>query len=70
MSTECYTIFWQIEFKFEKIRAARLAQQFGAAFNPGPDPGDLGLSLMSGSLNGARFSLSLCLCLSLCAPHE
>ncbi|CAD7676900.1 unnamed protein product [Nyctereutes procyonoides] len=35
------------------------------AFYPGCDPGDLGLSPMSGSLHGACFSLCLCLCLSL-----
>ncbi|CAD7690528.1 unnamed protein product [Nyctereutes procyonoides] len=35
------------------------------AFGPGRDPGDPGLSPMSGSLCGASFSLCLCLCLSL-----
>ena len=44
--------------------AARVAQQFSAAFSPGPEPGDLGSSPTSGSLNGASFSLCLFLCLS------
>ena len=35
------------------------------AFGPGPDPGDLGSSPASGSLDGACFSLCPCLCLSL-----
>ena len=47
------------------FRAAWVAQQFSAAFNPGRDPGDLGSSPASGSLHGACFSLYLCLCLSL-----
>ena len=47
-------------------RAAQVAQQF--SFGPGPDPGDLGSSPMSGSPHGACFSLCLCLyplCVSL-----
>ena len=38
------------------------------AFGPGQDPGDPGLSPVSGSLHGACFSFCLCLCLSL--SHE
>ena len=44
--------------------AALVAQQFSAAFSPGPDPGDLGSSPTSGFLHGACFSL--CLSLSVC----
>ena len=51
-------------------RTAQVAQWFGAAFSPGPDPGDRGSSPTSGSLHGACFSLCLCLCLSLCVSHE
>ena len=47
------------------FRAARVAQQFSAAFSPGCDPGDPGSSPTSGSLHGAHFSLCLCLCLIL-----
>ena len=39
-----------------------MAQQFGAAFSPGRDPGDPGWSAMSGSLQRA--------CFSLCLSHE
>ena len=46
-------------------RTALVAQRFSAAHSPGPDPGDPGLSPMSGSLHEACFSLCLCLCLSL-----
>ncbi|CAD7692259.1 unnamed protein product [Nyctereutes procyonoides] len=46
--------------------AAPVAQRFSAPCSPGRDPGDPGLSPMSGSLHGACFSLCLCLCLSLC----
>ena len=46
-------------------RAAWVAQRFGAAFGPGPDPGDPGSSPMSGFLHGACVSLFLCLCFSL-----
>ena len=49
----------------KRVRAARVAQRFSAAFSPGRDPGDSGLSPTSGSLHGACFSLCLCLCLSL-----
>ena len=45
--------------------AALVVQWFSAAFSPGPNPGDLGSSPMSGSLHGACFSLYRCLCLSL-----
>ncbi|CAD7688452.1 unnamed protein product [Nyctereutes procyonoides] len=45
-----------------KSRAAWVAQQFSAAFGPGPVPGDLGSGPMLGSLHGACFSLCLCLC--------
>ena len=45
--------------------AAQVAQRFSAAFSPGRDPGDRGLSPTSGSLHGACFSLCLCLRLSL-----
>ena len=38
-------------------RAARVAQQFSAAFNPGLDPRVQGLSPTSGSLHGVCFSL-------------
>ena len=48
-----------------ECRAARVAQRFSAAFSPGRDPGDPGLSPMMGSPCGACFSLCLCLCLSL-----
>ena len=51
-------------------RAAQVAQRFCAAFSPGCDPGDLGLSPVSGSLHGACFSLCLCLCFSLSVYHE
>ena len=53
---------------FENLltRAAQVAQWYGIGFGPEPDPGDLGLSPMSGSLRGACFSLCLCLCLSVC----
>ena len=56
----------------KQYRAARVAQQFSAAFNPGHDPGDLGSSPLSGSLCGTCLSLCLCLCLSLslCVSHE
>ena len=37
-----------------------------SAFSPGRDPGVLGSSPASGSLQGACFSLYLGLCLSLC----
>ena len=59
-------------YKKEGLGAARVAQWFSTAFNPGPDPGDLGSSPTSGSLHGACFSLCLCLCLSLsvCVSHE
>ena len=40
--------------------AAQVAQQFSAAFIPGPDPGDQGSSPTSSSLHGACFSLCLC----------
>ena len=43
-----------------------VAHGLAPAFGPGPDPGDPGLSLTSGSLHGACFSLCLCLYLSLC----
>ena len=46
-------------------RAARVAQQFSAAFGSGCDPGVPGSSPTLGSLHGACFSLCLCLCLSL-----
>ena len=42
------------------------AQQFSAAFSPGPDPGDQGSSPTSGSVHGAYFSHCLCLCISVC----
>ena len=45
--------------------AVRVAQWFSACLQPRGDPGDLGSSLMSGSLHGACFSLCLCLSLSL-----
>ena len=38
-------------------RAVPVAQWFSAAFSPGRDPGDLGLSPTSGSLQGAGLSL-------------
>ena len=61
-----YTIWslfgWWLKYQF---RAARVAQQFGAAFGPGRDPGDLGSSPTSGSLHGACFSLCLPVSLSL-----
>ena len=41
-----------------------MAQQFGAPFSLGYDPGELGSSPMSGSLHRAYFFLCLCLCLS------
>ena len=47
------------------IWAAPVAQWFSTACSPGCDPGDPGLSPISGSLHGAYFSLCLCLCLSL-----
>ena len=47
------------------LRAAPVAQRFGATFGLGCDPGDPGSSPTSGSLHGACFSLFLCLCLSL-----
>ena len=55
-----------------------MAQQFSAAFSPGPDPGDPGSSPTSGSrcMEPASVSacvsasLSLSLSLSLCASHE
>ena len=55
-------------FVLSKIqgRATQVAQRFSAACGPGPDPGDPGSSLMSGSLWGACFSLCLCLCFSVC----
>ena len=37
-----------------------------STFGSGVDPGDLGLSPASGSLQGVCFSFSLCHCLSLC----
>ena len=43
---------------------------WASAFGSGHDPGVLGSSPASGSLQGTRFSLSLCLCLSLCVSHE
>ena len=55
------------------FRAAQVAQQFGATFSPGRDPGDPGsspTSPTSGSLCGACFSLCLCLCLSLCLMNK
>uniref|UniRef100_A0A8C0SI00 L-lactate dehydrogenase B chain n=2 Tax=Canis lupus familiaris TaxID=9615 RepID=A0A8C0SI00_CANLF len=55
---------WDPMYKFN-IGAALVAQRFSAAFSPGPDPGDLGSSPMSGSLHGACFSLCLCLYLFL-----
>ena len=41
-----------------------------SAFGSSRDPGVLGSSLPSGSLQGACFSFCLCLCLSLCVSHE
>ena len=54
------------------LRASWVAQRFRAAFSPGSDPGDSGLSPTSGSLRGACFYHCLCLCLSLsfCVSHE
>ena len=43
--------------KWHEIGVAWVAQQFSTAFGPGPDPGDLGSSPMSGSLHEACFSL-------------
>ena len=40
------------------------------AFGSGRDPGVQGLSPISGSPQGARFSLCLCLYLPLCVTHE
>ena len=40
------------------ILCSQVAQWYGIGFGPEPDPGDLGLSPMSGSLRGASFSLS------------
>ena len=49
----------------KKHRAALVPQRFSAACSLGRDPGDPGLSPISGSLHAACFSLCLCLCLSL-----
>ena len=46
-----------MDFSFEKVRAAQVAQWFSYAFSPGCDPGDQGSSPTSGSLHGACFSL-------------
>ena len=48
----------------DTLRANWVAQRFSATFDPGCDPGDLGVSPTLGSLHGACFSLCLCLCLS------
>ena len=53
------------QHKIPSLKAAWVAQQFSAAFSPGPDPRNLGSSPTSGSLHGACFSLCLHLCLSL-----
>ena len=52
--------------------AAPVTQGFRATFSPGHDPGDLGSSPMSESLDAACFSLCLCLCalLCVCVFHE
>ena len=41
-----------------------------SAFSSGRDPGVLGSSPTSGSLQGTCFSLCLCLCFFLCVSHE
>ena len=48
--------------KWKEKLGSLVAQRFSAAFGPGCDPGDPGLSPTSGSLHGACFSLCLCLC--------
>ena len=58
---------YNLKIQFASIRicnsgAARVAQQFSAIFGPGCHPGDLGSSPTSGFLQGAYFSLCLCLC--------
>ena len=46
--------------------AALVAQRFGAAFSPGPDPGDLGSSPMwAHCMEPTSPSACVCLCLSL-----
>ena len=60
MSLNILLYTWSIFIKMES-RAALVAQQFGAIFIPGHDPGDPGSSSASGSLHGACFSLCLCL---------
>ena len=55
------SVFW---FLNHQIWAAQVAQQFSAAFSPGPDPRNPGSSPTWGSLHGVCFSLCLCLCLS------
>lgn len=72
LDLDCFCPFWLPSRKsfcwsslwvYQKIsqRAVRVAQWFSATFSPGPDPGDLGSSPMSGSL---------CLSLSLSVSHE
>ena len=52
------------------VGAAWVAQQFSAAFSPGPDPGDLGLSptweapCMEPASPSACVSASVCVCVS------
>ena len=52
------------------LGAALVVQWFSAACSRGCDPGDPGLSPMSGSLHGACVSAPLSLSLSLCVSHE
>ena len=47
-------------------RAALMAQWFSATFSPGHDPGDLGLSPMSGSVEPASPSACVSASLSVC----
>ena len=63
-----YVFFGTFMSTPEIFWAAWVAQGFSAVFNPGRDPGDPGLSPMSGSLHGACISLCLCLCPSLSLP--
>ena len=56
---------WEYWLKRGEDRDPWVAQRFSAAFSPGRDSGDPGLSPTSSFLHGACFSLCLCLCLSL-----